>query len=293
MRLETARIAIVVLAAGSAAAHGQNLVITDQVPGSFVDISGTGTPLVLDDDGVTEVVPGFNLAATLFAGDGTGRVWVSNNGAMGFLGDGGIAGAFWLNTALPNFGLFGGAHGEPQALAVYWDDIDADTGDVYHATIGEPGCRVFIVQWEDRPHHPGDPDLDGDEATFQVQIFESGGPVHAVFAYADVVFEDAGLDEGASATIGYQDGEDGVRNTVQWSFNEPGAVQAGTVLTLMDEVMTCPGDVDASGDVGFGDLLQVLAQWGPCCGCPQDFDRDGEVSFADLLVLLAAWGPCT
>ncbi|NNF44061.1 MAG: hypothetical protein HKO59_09265 [Phycisphaerales bacterium] len=55
----------------------------------------------------------------------------------------------------------------------------------------------------------------------------------------------------------------------------------------------CAADVDGSGDVGFTDLLQVVALWGPCAGCPQDIDGDGTVSFVDLLLVLSSWGPCT
>jgi hypothetical protein len=54
----------------------------------------------------------------------------------------------------------------------------------------------------------------------------------------------------------------------------------------------CPADIDGSGDVGFQDLLALLAAWGPCPGCPEDLDGSGEVGFQDLLELLAAWGPC-
>ncbi|NNM27735.1 MAG: hypothetical protein HKO59_17470 [Phycisphaerales bacterium] len=54
----------------------------------------------------------------------------------------------------------------------------------------------------------------------------------------------------------------------------------------------CAGDVDFDGDVGFTDLLAVLAAWGPCPDCPADQDGDGDVGFTDLLVVLAAWGPC-
>ena len=53
------------------------------------------------------------------------------------------------------------------------------------------------------------------------------------------------------------------------------------------------GDVDGSGAVDFGDILQVLASWGPCpeppAECPADFDGNGFVGFADLLVVLANW----
>ena len=47
-----------------------------------------------------------------------------------------------------------------------------------------------------------------------------------------------------------------------------------------------------SGDVGFGDLVQVLSAWGPCPGCPQDLDNNGVVGFSDVVMLLAAWGLC-
>ena len=42
----------------------------------------------------------------------------------------------------------------------------------------------------------------------------------------------------------------------------------------------CPWDLDNTGDVGIGDLLILLAEWGAPYGIPE------------LLDLLAAWGPC-
>lgn len=54
----------------------------------------------------------------------------------------------------------------------------------------------------------------------------------------------------------------------------------------------CLGDLDGNGSVGAGDLLALLASWGPCEGCPADFDGNGAVGAADLLILLANWGIC-
>ena len=55
----------------------------------------------------------------------------------------------------------------------------------------------------------------------------------------------------------------------------------------------CLGDLDGSGDVGTGDLLLLLASWGPDQpGHPSDLDGDGNVGTSDLLHLLANWGPC-
>jgi hypothetical protein len=56
--------------------------------------------------------------------------------------------------------------------------------------------------------------------------------------------------------------------------------------------VSCGGDVDGSGDVGFSDLLEVLASWGACVNCPADVNCDDVVDFDDLLTVLAAWGPC-
>ncbi|MBX7078421.1 MAG: hypothetical protein K1X88_04470 [Nannocystaceae bacterium] len=54
----------------------------------------------------------------------------------------------------------------------------------------------------------------------------------------------------------------------------------------------CVGDDDGSGTVDSADLLQLLAQWGPCEACSMDTDGNGAVDSADLLQVIAAWGPC-
>lgn len=48
-------------------------------------------------------------------------------------------------------------------------------------------------------------------------------------------------------------------------------------------------DLDGDCAVGVGDLLAVLAAWGPCKGCPEDFDADGLVGLSDLLRILGDW----
>jgi DNA-binding beta-propeller fold protein YncE len=56
------------------------------------------------------------------------------------------------------------------------------------------------------------------------------------------------------------------------------------------------GDVDRDGTVGVGDLLVLLAEWGPCgdpcpgTPCPADIDGDCTVGAGDLVTLLAEWG---
>jgi probable HAF family extracellular repeat protein len=55
----------------------------------------------------------------------------------------------------------------------------------------------------------------------------------------------------------------------------------------------CPEDVDASGDIGFNDILEIISAWG-CTACPsRDVDGNGVVEAADLLLTLSAFGPCS
>lgn len=54
----------------------------------------------------------------------------------------------------------------------------------------------------------------------------------------------------------------------------------------------CRADLVRDGDIGFGDLAQLLASWGACDACPEDLDQSGSVGFFDLTTLLEDWGPC-
>ncbi len=59
-----------------------------------------------------------------------------------------------------------------------------------------------------------------------------------------------------------------------------------------ENTLRCAADLDADGNIGVSDLLELLANWGPCEDCPADIDGDGNVGVSDLLALLADWGPC-
>lgn len=54
----------------------------------------------------------------------------------------------------------------------------------------------------------------------------------------------------------------------------------------------CPTDLDGDGVTGFGDVVALLGDWGPCDGCPGDLDEDGRAGLSDLVRILVAWGPC-
>ena len=72
-----------------------------------------------------------------------------------------------------------------------------------------------------------------------------------------------------------------------------GGDSGGVYMFDMDQVncdLPCPWDLDGSGSVGTGDLLELFAQWGTAG--PADFDESGAVGTSDLLILFANWGPC-
>ncbi|NNM25211.1 MAG: LamG domain-containing protein [Phycisphaerales bacterium] len=93
--------------------------------------------------------------------------------------------------------------------------------------------------------------------------------------------------------VGYWRFEEGEGKTASDSAGDHDGTLVGPAwLGLVECGPPCPQDVDASGDVGFSDLLAILANWGPCAGCSEDLDGSGDVGFADLLAVLANWGPC-
>ena len=69
-------------------------------------------------------------------------------------------------------------------IAPLWDDFDAESGNVYHGTVGTAPNRQFVVQWHNRVHFNGTSNTDG--ATFEVVFDEATGAVS--FQYLDVQY---------------------------------------------------------------------------------------------------------
>ena len=65
------------------------------------------------------------------------------------------------------------------------------------------------------------------------------------------------------------------------------------VAVLLTPVQGPLGDLDGDCQVGAGDLLLLLANWGRCnnCeNCPADLDNNCAIGVSDLLILLLNWG---
>lgn len=120
---------------------------------------------------------------------------------------------------------------------------------------------------------------------FQVQLETRPDPDSALVEL-DIRI-DGQLIEATTTGIGCGSPRTGDRFTLDFLNAAPGEI-------IVDNVRfdaSFPGDLGGDGTVGIGDLVQLLAAWGPCpdgCG-PADFDGDGVVGITDLLVILSAW----
>lgn len=167
---------------------------------SYYDLSATGTPLFLQDDGEIGLTLPFEFT---FFGQTSDQIVVGNNGGILFgIPDGQLT---WNNQPLP-YPIFGAP-----AILPFWDDIDSDTGNVYYQTFGAAPNRIFVVEWYDRPHWQNSPG----HVTFEVLLYE--GSNHILFQYADVNFDNPLYDRGASATIGLNFGPVVAQ---QYSYNQ-------------------------------------------------------------------------
>lgn len=175
---------------------------------SFVNVAGTGTRVMANaDDDVATVNIGFPFR---FYGVPYTSACISSNGLLTFGG---------CNLDFANADLTAvSPTGNKPAIAVFWDDLTfASPGadGVWYQTIGAPGKRQFVVQWNSvfAVNTTG-------SMTFEVLLNEADNSI--VMQYLDVEGNSAKVDRGAGATTGIRD-TDGHRNrrVVQWSVNAP------------------------------------------------------------------------
>lgn len=192
-------------------ATAEPLTISDQRNGSFIDATN-GIALNIPDDGVVAIDT--SVGNCVFP---SGQILVGMNGGVGF-GPGSLQILSSVNQPIPNDAAFGGG----QAVLVFWDAFDDKDGDVL---VNQKNGRL-VIEWQMH-------DLDGNlQPRFQLQIIDNVSDDGIV---AQLLYENVSLGSiggGASATIGYQDGDTGFGD-FQWSFNSKGAVQDGTVLSLI------------------------------------------------------------
>jgi hypothetical protein len=222
-----------------AAPAAADLRFVSSLPGEFIDISNTGTPIAPVNDGEFDIVS--TIGNTLFP---AGNVRIGMNGGVRFGPGGTINGNLSpINASLPASGAFSGN----TALLAYWDDFIATNGPLSFGAIHhEERNGMLIIQWTNVKLRSA---AVQDRITFQVQVPASGG-VLARFVYPDIL---GAANGGSSATIGYQALTQS--DSVQHSLDAPRAVGNGTVLSLIDHdvnsfVANLPGqfiDISSTG----------------------------------------------
>jgi len=124
------------LALATSTVASAQLSIATNLPGTFTDISGTGTSLSLADDAsasITTTVGNALLPA--------GSVAIGSNGAVRFNGSSTALG--FTNAALPSTGAFGGN----QCLLPFWDDINTQSGAFGQIYWQEIGGVLLVGTW--------------------------------------------------------------------------------------------------------------------------------------------------
>jgi hypothetical protein len=200
---------------------------------SWVDISSSGTEVVLGDDAFTETPIDLGMD---FWFDGAWRqqVYIGSNGMLGFSPEGMNS---LGNTGLPDAN-------EPNSLfAVFWDDLNPSAGGTikYQA---EPWNGRFIVQWTEVPAYGGTVPL-----TFQAILFHG----------TDMLFQYADLDEldVASATVGIENGDGSLG--LQVTYDGAGLALHDQLAVRLNHWQMSHGGPDAGGYI----WSHSRDPWGP------------------------------
>lgn len=207
---------------------------TDQVTYTFNDITTTGAKVLGGTDDQTALVSlgmDFN-----FYGATYNSAYLSSNGVISF-------GA--SNTSYGNVDLTQTQVSGSPGIFTYWDDLvtynDPSQG-VFYQTIGStPGKRQFVVQEVANRYSYG-----GASINFQTVLDEASGDI--LVRYTQTAFGLAGLDDGASATVGIQ-GNQSLGQYVQWSVNSPVLQDNQSICFTSNANAACSAIVDHTGSV--------------------------------------------
>ena len=199
---------------------------------AFVDISGSGTPYTLSDDGSTNVTMPFSFN---FYGVSSNALCINNNGHMLFDTTSSCSGNY-NNTSLPAT-----VFGSP-AIMPFWDDMYTG-GTIYTGTVGTAPNRQFIVEYFQKNHYDGGASDPGG-VTFETIFNESDNSIDYVYQTVEFGAQGGVNDAGASATVGLQydttlanqyssntpsltDGQD-----IHWAQSTPVTYSASQQVTL-------------------------------------------------------------
>jgi hypothetical protein len=184
----------------------------DTVSYAWEEISATGSPLALSDDGSAYLDTEIGNFPFPFYGQTYTGVCVSANGCLYFES----AYQSFTNGAIP------GDFSVDRFIAGLWDDLNPGAGgQVYYQVKGTAPNRRLIVEWYNVPHYGNGTD----GVTFEIILFEATGDI--LLQYAETSFGTTSYDRGASATVGLQES---ALDGVQYSFNTAAVYDGDAIL---------------------------------------------------------------
>ncbi len=140
---------------------------------------------------------------------------VSTNGTLYFIDD-------WHgvtypmspdNSPLPGSNFYHG-YSFGRFIAPFWDDLYMTPGKIYHQVFGVAPNRKVVIEFGDVTRRDGST-KPGEPGSFEMIVFEGSSAIQ--FQYKDVDFGNPAFNNGASASIGMQNYEEGL----QYSYNTP------------------------------------------------------------------------
>ncbi|MGI9513251.1 MAG: DUF4347 domain-containing protein [Anderseniella sp.] len=188
----------------------------------------------------TSIGFGFDYFGTSYS-----SINVDTNGYVTF---GGAPGSTYTNGNIAAGNVLGGN----PAIAVFWDDLSPNvSGNILVQTTGAPGSQQFIVEWNNVPYYNAG---SSDGGTVQLILDEATGQVEILYLDTDFAAGDTSHDNGASATIGIQDGTAG--SGMEFLQNNPNGNLNGSSLTYTPNTPYAPltftldtvNDPDYEGD---------------------------------------------
>ena len=207
---------------------------------AFVDISSTGTNLLLNDDDYTIASIGFPFT---FYGHTAEQINVSNNGGMLFDQATGTRGR--IDYLSPNNRVLPDRMIGP-AILPYWEDLQQDyldgIGNTFVQTLGDAPNRRFVIEWYNLPVNVIN---GGEPVTFEAVLFEGSNDI--LFQYADVDCSNPLCNDGVSATIGVNSDRS---HAVQYSFDEASVSHGKAILFHPTHPTTYAAIAQVTLDVG-------------------------------------------
>jgi VCBS repeat-containing protein len=168
-----------------------------------------------------------------FAFDYFGTSYTSVNvDTNGYVTFGGAPASTYNNGNIAAGNVLGGN----PAIAAFWDDLSPNvSGDIYVRTTGSPGSRQFIVEWNNVPYFNAG---SSDGGTVQLVLDEATGQIEILYLDTDFSGANTSHDNGASATIGIQNGTAG--SGTEFLQDSPNANLNGSSLTYTPDAPYTP-----------------------------------------------------